>query len=145
MDGMVEAVLDDVAMAGNGEFFIVLLKTQAGEFVPITIGHLEAMSILAGRARGALARPLSHDLMLGSLELLGASLNRIEVTELVSTSEGGTFYAKVVLDNRGIELELDARPSDALALAVRVGAPIWVAKEVVEQVGMSDFGGGAEA
>lgn len=145
MDGMVEAVLDDVAMAGNGEFFIVLLKTQAGEFVPITIGHLEAMSILAGRAREALARPLSHDLMLSSLELLGASLNRIEITELVTTSEGGTFYARVVLDNRGIELELDARPSDALALAVRVGAPIWVAQEVVEQVGMSDFGGGAEA
>jgi bifunctional DNase/RNase len=49
------------------------------------------------------------------------------------------------LDSRGIELELDARPSDALALAVRVGAPIWVAEQVVEQVGMSDFGGGAEA
>lgn len=145
MDGMVEAVLEDVAVAGSGEFFILLLKTQAGEFVPITIGHLEAMSILAGRTQEKLARPLAHDLMLSGLELLGASLNRVEVTELVTTAEGGTFYAKVILEGRGIELELDARPSDALALAVRVGAPIWVAEAVVEQIGMTDFGGGAEA
>lgn len=145
MKGMVEAVLEDVAVAGNGEFFVLLLKTQAGEFVPITIGHLEAMSILAGRNQQKVSRPLSHDLLLSALELLGASLNRIEVTELVSTSEGGTFYGKVVLDNRGIELELDARPSDALALAVRTGAPIWIAEGVVEQVGLSNFGGGAEA
>lgn len=143
--GLVEAVLEDVAVAGNGEFFIVLLKTQAGEFVPITIGHPEALSILAGRAQEPLERPLAHDLMLSALELLGASLLRVEVTELVTTAEGGTFYARVILEGRGIELELDARPSDALALAVRVGAPIWVAEAVVEQVGLTDFGGGAEA
>lgn len=145
MDGMVEAVLEDVAVAGSGEFFVLLLKTQAGEYVPITIGHLEVMSILAGRNGEKVSRPLSHDLLLSALELLGASLNRVEVTELITTPEGGTFYGKVVLDNRGIELELDARPSDALALAVRTGAPIWLAESVVEQVGMSDFGGGAEA
>lgn len=143
---MVEAVLEDVAVAGSGEFFIVLLKTRAGEFIPITIGHAEALSILAGRSPEALSRPLAHDLMLSSLELLGASLNRVEVTELVSSEGGGTFYGRVVLEGRGIELELDARPSDALALAVRVGAPIWVAESVVRQAGMSDFGtGGAEA
>ncbi len=142
---MVAAVLEDVAVARGGEFFVLLLKTQTGEYVPITVGHLEAMSILAGRNGDKLARPLSHDLLLSTLELLGASLNRVEVTELVTTPEGGTFYGKVVLDSRGIELELDARPSDALALAVRTGAPIWVAQSVVEQVGMSDFGGGAEA
>lgn len=145
MNGLVEAVLEDVAVAGNGEFFIVLLKTEAGEFVPITIGHLEALSILAGRSAEPPTRPLSHDLMLSSLELLGATVKRIEVTELVTTSEGGTFYGRVVLENRGIELELDARPSDALALAVRTGAPIWVAQTVVEQVGLSDFGDAAEA
>lgn len=141
---MVEAVLEDVAVAGSGEFFIVLLKTERGEFVPITIGHLEAMSILAGRG-GALARPLAHDLMLSALELLNASLNRVEITELVTTEEGGTFFAKVILEGRDIELELDARPSDALALAVRVGAPIWIAEKVVEQVGLSNFGDGVEA
>lgn len=142
---MIEAVLEDVAVAGSGEFFILLLKTQRGEFVPITIGHLEAMSILAGRASEKLSRPLSHDLMLSALELLGATLRRVEVTELVTTAEGGTFYGKVVLESRGVEFELDARPSDALALAVRTGVPIWVAETVVEQVGMTDFGGGVEA
>jgi uncharacterized protein len=145
MDGMIEAVLEDVAVAGSGEFFILLLKTRRSEFVPITIGHLEAMSILAGRASEKLSRPLSHDLMLDALELLGATLERVEVTELVTTAEGGTFYGKVVLESRGVEVELDARPSDALALAVRTGAPIWVAETVVEQVGMTDFGGGVEA
>ena len=63
----------------------------------------------------------------------------------MTTAEGGTFYGRVVLESRGVELELDARPSDALALAVRTGAPIWVAQEVVEQVGLSDFGDAAEA
>lgn len=142
---MIEAVLEDVAVAGNGEFFILLLKTQRGEYVPITIGHLEAMSILAGRASEKLSRPLSHDLMLSALELLGATLERVEVTELVTTAEGGTFYGKVVLGSRGVEVELDARPSDALGLAVRTGAPIWVAEAVVEQVGLTDFGSGVEA
>ena len=145
MNGLVEAVLEDVAVAGSGEFFIVLLKTHEGDFVPITIGHLEAMSILAGRSSEPLARPLSHDLMLSSLGLLSTTVKRIEVTELVTTSEGGTFYGRVILENRGVELELDARPSDALALAVRTGAPIWVAEEVIEQVGLSDFGDAAEA
>ncbi len=145
MDGMVAAVLEDVAVAGSGEFFIVLLKTEPGDFVPITIGNLEAMSILAGRGGEKLSRPLAHDLMLSSLELLGSSLSRVEITELVTTDEGGTFFARVILLGRGIELELDARPSDALALAVRVGAPIWIAETVVEQVGLSDFGDGVEA
>lgn len=146
MDGMVEAVLEDVAVAGSGEFFIVLLRTLTGDFIPITIGHPEALSILAGRSQEPLSRPLAHDLMLSSLELLGASLNRVEITELVTSEGGGTFYGRVILDSRGIELDLDARPSDALALAVRVGAPIWVAEAVVREIGMTDFGGGgAEA
>ena len=145
MDGIVEAVLEDVAVAGSGEFFILLLKTRTGDYVPMTIGSLEAMSILAGRSREPRARPLSHDLLLTALELLGASLARVEISELVMTSDGGTFFAKVILENRGVELELDARPSDAIALAVRVGATIWIAESVVRQVGMSDFGEGAEA
>ena len=142
MNGMVEAVLEDVAVAGSGEFFVVLLKTLAGDFLPITIGHPEALSILAGRSQEPPSRPLAHDLMLSSLELLGASLNRVEITELVTTSDGGTFYARVILEGRGIELDLDARPSDALALAVRVGVPIWVSETVLEQSGMTDFGSG---
>lgn len=144
-DKMVEAVLEDIAVAGSGDFFIMLLKTNEGEYVPVTIGHLEAMSILAGRSKERLPRPLSHDLMLASLELLGARVLRVEVTDLVTTDEGGTFYARLILENRGVELELDARPSDALALAVRVDAPLWVSERVVEQAGLSDFTGGAEA
>lgn len=145
MKGFTRATLGDVAVSGGGEFFIVLLKTLAGDFIPISIGHLEAMMILAGRAEVPPERPLSHDLLLSVLAVLGAEVTRIEITHLELNDEGGTFYAQVVLQKEGEEIVLDARPSDALALAVRQDTPIWVAEDVVGQVGMTDFSGGAEA
>lgn len=136
---MIEAVLEDVAVAGDGSQFIVLLKAKddEGSIVPIWIGALEAMSIVAGRG-GEFPRPMSHDLMLSMLELLSARVVRTEVTDI---SEG-TFYARLIVENRGVEFELDARPSDALALAVRVDAPLYVAEKVVKQTAMTDFPGG---
>ena len=142
---MIEAVLEDVAVAGDGSQFIVLLKAKDEDesVVAIWIGALEAMSIVAGRSQ-EFPRPMSHDLMLSMLELLDAKVVRIEVTDI---SEG-TFYARLIVENRGVEFELDARPSDALALAVRVDAPLFVAEKVVKQTAMTDFpsgSGGAEA
>ncbi len=142
---MIEAVLEDVAVAGDGSQFIVLLKAkdEEGSIVPIWIGALEAMSIVAGRG-GEFPRPMSHDLMLSMLEMLDAKVVRIEVTDI---SEG-TFYARLVVENRGVEFDIDARPSDALALAVRVDAPLYIAEKVVKQTAMTDFpsgAGGAEA
>jgi len=146
---MIEAELADVAVAGDGGYFVVLLKTAKGDYVPIAIDNLQAMSILAGRSKEAFPRPLTHDLLLSVLEIMGAAIKRIEISDIISNEDGsGTFYAKLILENRGLEYELDARPSDALALAVRVDAPLLIAESVVEKAGMSEFAdgrGGAEA
>ncbi len=132
---MVKAVLEHIAVAGDGDAFLVLLKTAQDEIVPIVIGQAEAMSIVAGQNKDMLLRPLSHDLMLSIIEMLNAKIQRIEITDLLE----GTFYAKLVVENRGIEIDIDARPSDAIAIAVRVDAPLFIAEHVVEEVGREDL------
>lgn len=79
-------------------------------------------------------RPLTPDLLLSVMEMLQAKLKRVEIVDL----RDGTFYARLILEHRGIELEVDARPSDAMALALRAGAPILVAEEVVEKAGVEE-------
>jgi uncharacterized protein len=139
---MIEAKLEGVAVSAmeGGNQFLVLLKTQKGEVLPIVIGSLEATSIAAGLSKEILPRPMSHDLMLSMLELINAELKRIEITEL----KEGTFYALLIIENRGMEFALDSRPSDALALAVRSQVPIFIAEEVLQQAAVTDFAGGPE-
>jgi bifunctional DNase/RNase len=139
---MIEAKLEGVAVSAteDGNQLLVLLKTEDREVLPIVIGPLEATSIAVGLAKEASPRPLSHDLMVSMLELFNASIKRVEITVL---SEG-TYYALLIIENRGVEFELDSRPSDALALAVRTGARIFIAKEVLEQAALSDLPGGPE-
>ena len=131
---MVRAELEDIAVASDGSYYLILLKTETGEFIPITIDALQAQAIVRGKMKETFPRPLTHDLMLSIIEMLNASIKRIEITDL---SED-TFYARLVLDNRGIEFEIDARPSDALALAVRTEVPLYVTKEVIEKAAMKD-------
>jgi bifunctional DNase/RNase len=131
---MINATLENIAVAGEGNQFLVLLKTAEDDILPIVVGALEAMSIAAGKLGDAHERPMTHDLMLSTFELLGASVKRIEITDLVD----GTFYAHLILENRGIELDIDARPSDAMALAVRTGVPILVAPKVLDEAALAD-------
>ncbi len=131
---MIKAVLEDIAVAGEGNQFLVLLKTEKGDILPIVIDALQAMNIAAGRAEEKLERPLTHDLMLSALGLFDVSVARIEITDLVE----GTYYAMLVLERNGVHFEVDARPSDALALAVRVDAPIYIAEHVIDQNAMTD-------
>lgn len=138
---MIEAHVEDIAVAGDGreQQFLVLLRTKNDDILPIFIGPLEARAIAVGRAGESLPRPMTHDLMLSTLEILGASVKRIEVTDLLDA----TFYAKLIIESRGLEYELDARPSDALALAVRLDMPIFIAEKVIELAALSDdFTGG---
>ena len=95
--------------------------------------ELEAMSIAAGRDKEKFPRPLTHDLMLSIFDILNVSVKRIEITDL----RDNTFYARLVIENRGIEFEIDARPSDALALAVRTEAELLVAESVIEKSGVT--------
>lgn len=136
---MVEVTLEDIAVSGDdGARFLVLLKAPKGELLPIVIDALQAVAIAAGRQSEKPERPLTHDLLLSMLGMLDATVARVEVTDLVD----GTFYAMVVLERQGVRFDVDARPSDALALAVRAKCPIFVAEHVLEASGLSDDVGG---
>jgi bifunctional DNase/RNase len=109
---------------------IVLLKTVEGNrFLPIWIGHPEAAAILMKLQNAATPRPMTHDLLTEILMQLDAQVVRVAVTELRES----TFYAQVTIQQDGSEIEVDSRPSDAIALAVRAEAPIFVADEVIEE------------
>ena len=100
---------------------IVLLKTAEGnKFLPIWIGHPEAAAILMKLQSATTPRPMTHDLVTDLLEQLGAQVIRITVTEL----RENTFYAQITVQLDGSEIEVDSRPSDAIALAIRADAPI---------------------
>jgi bifunctional DNase/RNase len=108
---------------------IVLLKTADGnKFLPIWIGHPEAAAILMKLQGAATPRPMTHDLVTDMLTQLDTSVVRICVTEL----RDNTFYASITLQQDGSEIEIDSRPSDAIALAVRADAKIFVADEVID-------------
>jgi bifunctional DNase/RNase len=109
---------------------IVLLKTAEGnKFLPIWIGHPEAAAILMKLQSQAPPRPMTHDLLSDMLEQLGAQVLRITVTEL----RENTFYAQITVQQDGTEIEVDSRPSDAIALAIRAEAPIFAADRVIEE------------
>ena len=109
---------------------IVLLKTAEGnKFLPIWIGHPEAAAILMKLQSATTPRPMTHDLVTDMLDQLGAQVIRITVTEL----RENTFYAQITVQQDGSEVEIDSRPSDAIALAIRAEAPIFAADEVIEE------------
>ncbi len=109
---------------------IVLLKTEDGNrFLPIWIGHPEAAAILMKLQGASTPRPMTHDLLTDVLGQLDARCERVSVTEL----RDNTFYASITLSVNGSEVEIDSRPSDALALAVRTDAPIYAADDVIEE------------
>ncbi len=114
---------------------VILKDLQAEEerLLPIWIGPFEADAITIQLQGQEVARPLTHDLLKSAVAALGASISHVVVTNL----DEGTFYANVVLLRNGEEIEIDARPSDAIALAVRVQAPIYVEEAVLERAAIT--------
>ena len=109
---------------------IVLLRTSDERLLlPIWIGPNEANAIMAKLRGSEPARPMTHDLLQSVVDAMGAAIVRVTVTEL----RDNTYYAVITLRVNGEEIEIDSRPSDAIALAVRVEAPIFAADEVVEE------------
>jgi hypothetical protein len=109
---------------------IVLLKTVDGnKFLPIWIGHPEAAAILMKLQGASTPRPMTHDLLSDVLDQMDAKCEKVSVTEL----RDNTFFASITISMNGSEMEIDSRPSDALALAVRTSAPIFAADEVIEE------------
>ena len=127
---MQEMFIYGVSFDMVGKQPIVLLKTAEGnKFLPIWIGHPEAAAILMKLQGASTPRPLTHDLLTDILRQLEARVVKITVTEL----RDNTFYAMITLGIDGSEVEIDSRPSDAIALAVRAEAPIYAAETVLEE------------
>ena len=127
---MHEMVIYGVSFDLVGKQPIVLLKTADGnKFLPIWIGHPEAAAILMKLQGASTPRPMTHDLVTDILSQLDAQVTRITVTEL----KENTFYASITVSLDGSEIEIDSRPSDAIALAVRAEAPIFAADSVIEE------------
>ncbi len=133
MPDLIELHLDSISVTNAG--FIVFLKMEGeSRVLPIFIGSNEAQAIALALSEDRPPRPLTHDLLKGMLDALDASITRIEITEL----KEGTFYAKVyVVRGEFEEHEFDARPSDAIALAVRFEAPIFAARTVFEEAAIN--------
>lgn len=113
---------------GDDELVVLLLEPVGELIVPIAIGPTEAGAIATAQAGVVPPRPMTHDLLRDVLISLGVRVRQVEITELV----GGVFHAALVLG----EVRVDARASDAIALAVRVGCPVLCATDVLAEVGV---------
>lgn len=136
---MQQVRIASLAIDPRSEQPVIILKPleqEPGEGVllPIWIGQSEATAILLAVEGVPLKRPMTHDLLRDVIETLDTYVERVEITRV----EGGTFYAAVVLRSEERTRVVDARPSDSIALAVRTGAPIFVAEEVLEDAAVAD-------
>jgi bifunctional DNase/RNase len=116
----------------NYQRVVILKEKDADRYLPIWIGPAEADAIAVRLQEVSVARPLTHDLLRSVLETLGARVNCIIVNDL----SNDTFYARIILDVDGRSLEIDSRPSDAIALAVRVQVPIFAEEVVLDKAGV---------
>jgi bifunctional DNase/RNase len=134
MARLVEMVVESVRVHMLSNRHVVILKDNAGDrYLPIWIGAWEA-SVIAMRLQGLAAeRPLTHDLFTSALEVLGVRVARVVVSDLADE----TYHAQLVLERDGVEEEVDARPSDALAIAVRTESPIYCSESVLVQAALS--------
>ena len=127
---MIEMNLVGVRVELPGNQPIVLLKEQEGErYLPIWIGTSEATAIAFALQGVVTARPMTHDLMKNMLDELAVQVRRVVITEL----RDGTFYAVIDLARNGSSFEISSRPSDAIALGVRLGVPIFADEEVLSE------------
>lgn len=130
---MIEVNVDSVRVSMMNYQRVVILKEKNAErYLPIWIGPAEADAIAVKLQDVAVPRPLTHDLLSSVITALGATVRSIVVNDL----RNDTFYAKIMLDVDGRSLEVDSRPSDALALAVRVKVPIFVEEVVLDKAGV---------
>jgi bifunctional DNase/RNase len=125
--GTLETKIKSLMVDPNTQSPVVILESVADKrLLPIWIDIAEARAIALELEQIKVPRPLTHDLMRNILNRLGATLERVVITDL----RNGTYYALLYLKSKGQELQIDARPSDAMALALKTNAPVFVASEV---------------
>ncbi len=130
---MIEMTIDSIRVSlMNYQRVVILKEKDSDRYLPIWIGPAEADAIAVKLQDVTVARPLTHDLLRSVIDALGAKINSIIVSEL----KNDTFYAKIVLSVDGGQMEVDSRPSDALALAVRADVPIFAEEVVLDKAGI---------
>ena len=133
MGKMRECVINSVRVSLINQDRIVVLKDKEDElYLPIWIGLFEFESITIALQKIETARPLTHDLMKNLISSLDARLIAVEITTL----ESDTYYANLIVEQNGVQKRIDCRPSDAIALVVRTGVPIFVDEDVLERAGI---------
>lgn len=135
---MVEMRVRGLAVdAGSRQPVVILMDATETRFLPIWIGVFEADAILLALEEIKVPRPATHDLMKVLVERLGAKLDRVVIHAL--DEKTSTYYANLILQRPGqAEMEVDARPSDSVALALRLGAPVFVSEEVLAKSSVQD-------
>lgn len=137
---MIEMTIESVRVSLMNYQRVVILKEKVSDrYLPIWIGPAEADAIAVQLQEVPVARPLTHDLLRHVISQLGGVVRYIVVNDL----NNDTFYAKIMVDANGQSLEIDSRPSDALALAVRVSVPIYADESVLQKAGITLDGQGA--
>ncbi|MBA7664164.1 hypothetical protein ES703_72219 [subsurface metagenome] len=127
---MIEMTIDSIRVSLMNYQRVVILKEKMAErYLPIWIGPAEADAIAVKLQGVTVPRPLTHDLLHSVIDALGVTINSIIVSDL----KNDTFFAKIILNVDGGQLEVDSRPSDALALAVRAEVPIYVEEAVLDK------------
>ncbi len=130
---MIEVKIAGIQVSLMSQHRVVLLKELGSErYLPIWIGPYEAEALSIELQKVTVARPLTHDLLRNVIEAMGGVVQYIVVSEL----RDDTFYARIVISLNGRMIEVDSRPSDAMNLAVRTRAPIYVAEEVMDAAGV---------
>jgi bifunctional DNase/RNase len=131
---MIEMTVESVRINLQTSQRVVILKAAQNErYLFIWIAHAEAYAIAIELQGTSSPRPLTHDLLKNVIEDLGAKIESIVISDLIDD----IFYARIVLDVAGRHVEVDSRPSDAIALAVRARTPIYVEESVLERAGVA--------
>jgi len=132
--GNIEMIIDSTRVALINYQRAVMLKEKDGErYLPMWVGGYEADAIATGLLKASASGPLTHDFICSIISKLGATLKYVLVHKLIQE----TFYAKAFLEREGKAIEIDCRPSDAFAVAVRAGAPIFVTEEILKEAGIT--------
>lgn len=130
---MIEVFVESIRVNMTNYRRVVMLKEKTSpRYLPIWIGHFEADAIAIPMQNVPVTRPLTHDLLKRVIEQLNGKLTQVVISELADE----TFFAKLVVDVHGRHVEVDARPSDAIAVAIRAKVPIFVEESVFEQAGL---------
>ncbi|MGQ9552593.1 MAG: bifunctional nuclease family protein [Anaerolineae bacterium] len=130
---MVPVTIESVRVSLVSQHRLIVLREQGGKrYLPIWIGAFEAEAITVKLQGATMARPMTHDLLQRTINQLGGEILRVVISDL----RQDTFFANIYVRQNGEELSVDSRPSDAVALAVRAGVPVFVADTVMEQAGI---------